>query len=301
MDIKIECPCGVHYQFSVEPENGQMPTPVACPGCGIDGTAAANQFIAQTLTQNRPQPVTLPTPVPVSSTSASNPNVPRAPLPTTPVIRPRSSSGAPNISMGVIGAVVAGCIAMIAWFLVIKITHYQIGYAAWGVGILTGYGARLLYKDTSHLLGIVSGASALLAIIGGQFLATNLFLNEELDQLCETRYQDECSYAREAIKAQNDQDIRTVLAKYESDKDKQISPEQITEKQIAEFRKDEQPDLKKFLAGTPSKTEYIRRIKAVIYKTIPTSAILKESLNLFTLLWIFLGVGSAFKIAAGAS
>ncbi len=50
MPIKIACDeCGQHYAFDVEPANGTMPSKVACPTCGMDGTAAANDFISQNL------------------------------------------------------------------------------------------------------------------------------------------------------------------------------------------------------------------------------------------------------------
>lgn len=52
--IKIECGCGQHYAFDVEPVNGRMPHTVACPVCGADGTGAANEVIAQT-----EQPITI--------------------------------------------------------------------------------------------------------------------------------------------------------------------------------------------------------------------------------------------------
>ena len=45
--MKIQCGCGQRYAFDVEPVNGFMPFPVACPICGADGTAAANQFFSQ--------------------------------------------------------------------------------------------------------------------------------------------------------------------------------------------------------------------------------------------------------------
>jgi hypothetical protein len=45
--IKIECPCGQHYAFDVEPVNGRVPSPVACPACGVEGTAAANALLAE--------------------------------------------------------------------------------------------------------------------------------------------------------------------------------------------------------------------------------------------------------------
>jgi hypothetical protein len=48
--IKIQCGCGQRYVFDVEPVNGEMPTPVACPECGADGTAAANAGITEILT-----------------------------------------------------------------------------------------------------------------------------------------------------------------------------------------------------------------------------------------------------------
>jgi hypothetical protein len=45
--IKVQCECGQRYAFDVEPVNGQMPYTVACPVCGVDGTASANAIIAQ--------------------------------------------------------------------------------------------------------------------------------------------------------------------------------------------------------------------------------------------------------------
>jgi len=66
--VKVECDCGQHYAFDVEPVNGRMPTTIGCPGCGADGTDAANHSIAQTLSAAAPAPATIayalaPTPV----------------------------------------------------------------------------------------------------------------------------------------------------------------------------------------------------------------------------------------------
>lgn len=45
--IKIQCACGQRYAFEVEAVGGRMPSAVACPVCGADGTDAANAVIAQ--------------------------------------------------------------------------------------------------------------------------------------------------------------------------------------------------------------------------------------------------------------
>jgi hypothetical protein len=54
LPIKINCACGQRYAFDVEPVNGRMPAPVACPVCGVDGTAVANDIIAQNMTAPPP-------------------------------------------------------------------------------------------------------------------------------------------------------------------------------------------------------------------------------------------------------
>jgi len=47
--IKIECKCGQRYAFDVEPIDDHIPAPVACPICGADGTAAANEMLSQAM------------------------------------------------------------------------------------------------------------------------------------------------------------------------------------------------------------------------------------------------------------
>jgi hypothetical protein len=64
--VKIECNCGQHYVFDVEPSNGLMPVAVACPACGADGTSIANAILARdgsAIPSSPPPPVAPPSPV----------------------------------------------------------------------------------------------------------------------------------------------------------------------------------------------------------------------------------------------
>jgi hypothetical protein len=57
--VKIFCVCGQKYAFEVQPVDGKMPVPVACPACKRDGTPDANYLIAKVLngkTQPLPPP-----------------------------------------------------------------------------------------------------------------------------------------------------------------------------------------------------------------------------------------------------
>src|SRR5262245_28667539 len=53
--VKIECGCGQRYAFDVEPVGQVMAWPVYCPVCGADGTTAANQVIADSLSRPLPE------------------------------------------------------------------------------------------------------------------------------------------------------------------------------------------------------------------------------------------------------
>jgi hypothetical protein len=47
VSVKIECGCGQHYAFDIEPVDWKRPSTVTCPTCGADGTANANDIIAR--------------------------------------------------------------------------------------------------------------------------------------------------------------------------------------------------------------------------------------------------------------
>lgn len=47
IELKVQCGCGQKYKFDVEPVSGQMPFTVACPICGVDGTAKADALLQQ--------------------------------------------------------------------------------------------------------------------------------------------------------------------------------------------------------------------------------------------------------------
>ncbi len=68
--VKILCGCGQKFAFDVEPKNGRMPASVQCPVCGRDGTAAANQIIAQQMPAAKPG-VSTPRPPPPTSDYAA--------------------------------------------------------------------------------------------------------------------------------------------------------------------------------------------------------------------------------------
>jgi hypothetical protein len=201
-----------------------------------------------------------------------------------------------NFVLGSVGAVAGGLIGMLCWFLLIKLTHYEIGYVAWGVGVLTGVGARMLCRSGGVLLGLVAAVCAFFAIIGGEYLYARSEATKELDAIVDKAYRERMAYAKEAAAAQSDEEIRAVMAKHESDGGQSSAP---TAEQLKAFKEDELPKLREFAQGKISKAEFGREFNRIKDSFLFKVLILKESVGLFTLLWLFLGVTSAYKLGAG--
>jgi len=308
MELKVECDCGQRYKFDVEPVHGRMPFPVNCPTCGADGTAKANALLQQSVGAAAPPPIRVAAVAGGSAglrvAAAAPPVLGAAPAASAgaagapPPLRAIQAAGAKsrpgtaaNYPLGAAGAVAAGFLAMLAWYFLIKLTGYEIGYAAWGVGVVTGLGARVLGRAGTTGLGVIAGACAFLAVIGGQFLAAKSQADKMIDEAAAEAYESRMSYALDAAKAESDEEIKALLIKHQES-------EQPTVEEISDFRKSELPKLKEFAAGKPNKTEFERDFKRIKDTFIYKLLLLKGSVGLFTLLWLFLGVGTAFRIGA---
>ncbi|HSY20396.1 MAG TPA: hypothetical protein VK815_18775 [Candidatus Acidoferrales bacterium] len=100
--VKIECDCGQHYAFDVEPVNGRMGTTVACPCCGADGTPAADHVIAQKLGPPPPvEPIIhIPPPKPKPAPETIIPIPPPQPHAAPPTIAPAAPPPPPIAPVG---------------------------------------------------------------------------------------------------------------------------------------------------------------------------------------------------------
>jgi len=175
--IKIQCGCGQRYAFDVEPVNGRMTSTVACPVCGVDGTAAANEMIAQALAALPEDPPSPPAPAtrlrPVAAPVQSE--APARPLARpVPELSPKAA-GEFNLGLGILGAFIGALIGIGAMYGFYEWAGFRFPLIGIGIGVLTGFGAKLLYKGTDNTLGIISGAIALVAVVGTLYLMYGTF------------------------------------------------------------------------------------------------------------------------------
>jgi hypothetical protein len=191
--------------------------------------------------------------------------------------------------LGICGAVAGGMIGMFGWYFLIKFTHMEIGYAAWGVGAITGAGARLLARQGSSLQGIICAVCALFAILGGQYFALQSIVDQDIAYKLGKEYNKEMKWAKSAVEAKTPEDVIHFLSVRDD-----TSPSQVTEEDIKKFNDLELPEYRDFTNGKPSKEEYVAAQQALIPKLS-----LADSIGLFTIIWSLMGIISAWWIGSG--
>ena len=79
-----------------------------------------------------------------------------------------------------------------------------------------------------------------------------------------------------------------------------LSGELVKPDEIEQFQAKVQPALKALANGKPSKEEYRATLRAAIESQITFRGLFIQSFQPYTLLWVFLGVGTAYKLARNA-
>lgn len=98
-----------------------------------------------------------------------------ATYPPSPVTEP-SSSPLPAIAAGLVAALVGG----VVWGLIVKISDYEVGFVAWGIGFIAGTAVVLASRGAKGpRLQVIAVVSALLGILLGKYLSYAFVVQEE--------------------------------------------------------------------------------------------------------------------------
>lgn len=240
---------------------------------------------------------------------APQPVVPR-PVPSRvmlPTVEREEPSTNTLFFRGVMGSFVGALLGMGIWYGIALATGYQIGIVAWGVGALTGFGARLMAREGNTALGVVSALFAAMAILMGGTLAVHHILMKEIgdfspESVAHEAYVEGVKEAKEAGPLETDAQIKAYLAKRE-----EVTGAEITQADIDEFKKDELPEMNELASGNLTEEEYIKRFKketgaasGIVSAAAWVGCFIANLLSLWTFLWLFLGCASAYKLGADA-
>jgi len=100
----------------------------------------------------------------------------------SPVTEP-SSSLLPAIAAGLVAALVGG----IVWGLIVKISEYEVGFVAWGIGFIAGTAVVLATRGAKGpRLQVIAVVSALLGNLLGKYLTFAFVVQEDLESVGES-------------------------------------------------------------------------------------------------------------------
>lgn len=89
-----------------------------------------------------------------------------------------------RLGQQILGAVIGGVMGAGAWVAIVHFTGYEVGFVAWGVGLLAGLGAMAMSGGRTSALGaVLAGLIALVAVLGGKAGMAYLKVDEVRTQL----------------------------------------------------------------------------------------------------------------------
>jgi hypothetical protein len=91
------------------------------------------------------------------------------PIPPIPEQSPEAT-GQFNLGLGVLGALIGACIGAVAMYGFYKLAGFRFPLLGVGIGALTGYGAKRLYKGTGNELGMISGVVSLVTVVATLYM-----------------------------------------------------------------------------------------------------------------------------------
>jgi hypothetical protein len=98
--------------------------------------------------------------------------------PPSPVTEP-SGSLLPAVAVGLVAAIVGG----LAWGLIVKISDYEVGIVAWGIGFLAGTAVVFASRGAKGPpLQVIAVVSALIGVLLGKYLSYAFVVQEEAEK-----------------------------------------------------------------------------------------------------------------------
>jgi len=210
-----------------------------------------------------------------------------------------STPSAPKRASPLVNGILVGIVAAVGWAVVAYVTHYEIGWVAWGVGALIGLAVAKSAHEPNAVLGPMAAGLAVASLLLGKILILEFALPPIL--------------RAELLK---DQDATAAMFMVDMRTHKSFSPEVQATLERIETRPDALSGEQRFelqqqvqaearaRAANASKAEREKVVKVNSQQILDAMGFfgaLKELFTFWDVLWIFLAVSSAFKIAQSGS
>ncbi|HVJ85611.1 MAG TPA: hypothetical protein VM452_08195 [Caulifigura sp.] len=204
----------------------------------------------------------------------------------------------------IVAGAIGGAIGAAIWAGITYSTHHEIGWIAWGIGVLVGIAVRMAAGATDGFgPGIVAAVIAVLSICGGKYAASALLTRDAMAEISTMSFTEDNMIESLASEIADERTAAGKKLKWPPGKSEE------TAEVLADFPADVQAEAKKQWGAKPAeerqkliteRTEAFQNITNMVAGEIRKQGFL-ASFSPMDALFFLLAVMSAFKIGAGVT
>lgn len=193
------------------------------------------------------------------------------------------------------------------WKYVAAIFGYEHGIIAWGIGAAVGVGASM-FGSKGLSTGVICVVFALLAILGGKYMAMESFQSswsEDITTAIEGQEEEFKQFYQQDLKAaaafsegvEGREELLSFLNEHGYMEIYEV--DEITDAEIADFNEYVVPHLKNIAEQKSSFEQWLQGSFQENLEDVSTMELVKSDIGIIGIIFFLLGIGSAFKIGKG--
>jgi hypothetical protein len=207
--------------------------------------------------------------------------------------------------LSIILSLAGGLVGAAVWMGIAVGTGYEIGWIAWGIGVLVGFGSALGGGKGKNA-ALFCAAVAVAAILSGKYFTVQHFYNKALEdvvstQLTRERYQQSLKDAKDFAAVKSEAEYPAFIASHDISESK--DPKQVTREEINDFKTHILPRLRELAADSLTyekwKSDRTHRLHQMAGERVDFSRAMKASLGLFDIIFMLLGISTAYRVGLG--
>ncbi len=273
----------------------QQPKATECIGCGV--------IIHKVTGENPPPKPAAPAP----QVQAERAERAERAEPTAAAASAAATEGGSSRLVMFLAPVAVALLGALLWKFIAVTFNYELGLIAWLVGGAIGFSAAVAGAKGQGA-AVACAVLALLAILGGKYMAASSIIsdvaasvtaNGELEGMDLRAVYEELRLdaARFSESVTDDRSLRVFLV--ERGYSEAADASSVTDEEIRSFKEFEQPRLEAMLSNPQSYEEWKNDTLAPDLEDISVVGVIIEDLGLIDFLFLFLGIGTAYRLGMG--
>lgn len=205
-------------------------------------------------------------------------------------------------SKSIITGTVVALVGALIWSGIASVTGYEFGFIAWVIGGAVGMSVAMS-GSAGEKAGLACAAFALLAILGGKYMVFSGVKDDIAGMLSGSRddvlhiYETEMKAADAYSSAFDDISLRQFMVDHNYSESYESG--EVTSEELEYFKESEEPRISEYSYAKPAFDEWYQINITDKLDQLSVFSLIEEDFNLMDVLFLILGIGTAFRLGRG--